>query len=354
MGHSFMINENRGIGEGWPVYIIAEMSANHGGSLEQALEIVRAAKASGADCLKIQTYTADTLTIDCDQEPFQIKKGNWAGETLYQLYERAYTPWEWQPAIKAETERLGMDFLSTPFDATAADFLEAMGVEFYKIASFEAVDIPLIRHIARKGKPIILSTGMASLEEIREAVEAMGEEGNSQICLLRCSSAYPAIPEDMNLRIIPYLRETLGVTVGLSDHSAGHLAAVAATALGASVIEKHFCLSRDSETADSSFSMEPAEFKAMVEAVRGTEKALGAIDFSVSEKEQESLVFRRSIFVVQPVRQGECFTPENLRSIRPANGLKPKYFDQLMGARAKVAIERGTPLSWGLVDTEEE
>ncbi len=354
MALSFMIHEKRGLGADWPVYIIAEMSANHGGSLEKALEIVRAAKVAGANCLKIQTYTADTLTIDCDREPFQIRKGNWAGETLYQLYQRAYTPWEWQSQIKEEAERLGMDFLSTPFDPTASDFLEEMGVHFYKIASFEAVDIPLIRHIARKGKPIILSTGMASLEEIMDAVEAIRGEGNDQICLLRCSSAYPAIPEDMNLRIIPFLRDHLDLPVGLSDHSEGHVAAVAATALSAAVIEKHFCLSREEETADSAFSMEPHEFREMVCAVRATEKAMGKLDFTVSDKERESMVFRRSLFVVKSIRKGDAFTAENVRSIRPAQGLKPKHYDQVIGRMATVDIEAGMPLEWSHIYGSEE
>lgn len=349
MAQSFMIHEKRGLGTGWPTYVIAEMSANHGGELQRALEIVGAAKAAGADCLKIQTYTADTLTIDCDKEPFQIRKGNWAGETLHQLYRRAYTPWEWQPRIKEEAERLGMDFLSTPFDTTAVDFLEEMGVHFYKIASFEAVDIPLIRYIAGKQKPIILSTGMASLEEIMDAVQAIREAGNDRICLLRCSSSYPAIPEDMNLRIIPFLREYLDLPVGLSDHSQGHIAAVAAAALGGAVIEKHFCLSRQEETADSGFSMEPHEFEQMVEAVRAVERALGRIDFTVSPRERESMVFRRSLFAVRDIEPGECLTSENVRSIRPGYGMKPKEFDRLMGRRAAGAVPRGTPLDWSLI-----
>lgn len=350
MNKLFDIFHGRGIGCGCPCYIIAEMSANHGGDLEQALDIVRSAHRAGADCLKVQTYTADTLTIDSKKDIFQIRKGNWTGETLYELYKRAYTPWEWQPRIKEEAERLGMDFLSTPFDATAVDFLEGIGVHFYKIASFEAVDIPLIRYVAQKGKPIVLSTGMASLEEIEEAVATIRSTGNNKICVLRCSSAYPAISKDMNLRIIPFLREHLGVEVGLSDHSSGHVAAVAAVALGATVIEKHFCLSRSIETADSSFSMEPDEFRAMVDAVRTTEKALGSIDFSVSQKEQQNMVFRRSLFVVKAIKKGEIFSPENVRSIRPAHGLKPKHYDAIIGKKASEDMEAGTPLDWSLVE----
>lgn len=350
MADSIQISPNRQIGEGYPCYIIAEMSANHGGSLDQALEIVRAAKSAGADCLKIQTYTADTLTIDSDLPWFRINQGNWAGESLYQLYQRAYTPWEWQSRIKEETEKLGMDFLSTPFDTTAVDFLDNIGVDFYKVASFEAVDIPLIRYIAKKGKPIILSTGMASLEEIAEAVAAVREAGNNHLCLLRCSSAYPAIPENMNLKIIPFLRTAFDLPVGLSDHSAGYTAAVAAVALGAAVIEKHFCISRDFETADSSFSMNLKEFSEMVRSIREAEKAMGRVDFSISQKEQESAVFRRSLFIVKAIKQGEQLTAEHVRSIRPAHGLKPKHYDAVLGRRVRKDLEAGTPLSWALLE----
>lgn len=349
MPNPFYLRPERGLGTGYPVYIIAEMSANHGGSIERALEILRAAKTAGADCIKLQTYTADTLTIDSDQEPFQIKSGNWAGETLYQLYDRAYTPWEWHRALFEEAKALGLDFLSTPFDTTAVDFLEELGVEAYKIASFEAVDLKLIRYIAAKGKPIFLSTGMASFEEISEAVEAIRSEGNHQICLLRCSSAYPALAEDMNLRIIPYFNQVFDLPAGLSDHSQGSLAAIAAAAVGACVIEKHFCISRKDQTADASFSMEPEEFAQMVEAVRQTERALGRVDFSISELEKGSLIFRRSLFAVEDIQAGEAFTERNIRSIRPGHGLKPKHYDSVLGKLADSFIARGTPLTWDLI-----
>lgn len=327
-------------------YIIAEMSANHGGRLEDAFAIMRAAKESGADCIKIQTYTPDTITINSDKPYFQIEEGLWAGENLYALYGRAYTPWEWHKAIFDEAHRLGMDILSTPFDKTAVDFLESLGIAFYKIASFEVVDIPLIQYVASKGKPVIMSTGMATLGEIEEAVNAVLETGNKNLCLLKCSSAYPAKLDDMNLKTMSNLSEAFKVPVGLSDHSMGSAAPVAAVALGAKVIEKHFCLDRNVETADSAFSMEPAEFKEMVDLIRQTEAVLGEVKYTISEKEAKSRVFRKSIFVVKDMKAGEAFTEENIRIIRPAHGLKPKYYEAVIGEKATCDLERGTPLSW--------
>lgn len=341
--------KNRLIGEGYPTYIIAEMSANHAGDFNKALEIIHAAKESGADCIKIQTYTPDTMTIDCDKEYFKIKKGTWRGENLYSLYKRAYTPWEWQARLKEEAEKIGIDFLLTPFDKTAVDFLEELGVSFYKIASFEVVDIPLIKYVAAKGKPIIMSTGMATLGEIEEAVNAIKSQGNEDICLLRCSSAYPAVPEDMNLKTIRHLEQTFGVIAGLSDHSLGSVAAMTAVALGAKVIEKHFCLSRQIETADSCFSMEPHEFKKMVEDIRSAERAIGKVSFDVSEREATNRVFRRSIFVVRDIKKGQVFTEENIRVIRPGFGLAPKHYEDILGKVASRDIERGTPLDWSMV-----
>lgn len=340
---------NKSIGEGHPVYIIAEMSANHGGDFNRAKEIIHAAKEAGADCIKVQTYTADTITIDSDKEYFQINKGTWAGENLYKLYEKAYTPWEWQAELKGEAERIGIDFLSTPFDRTAVDFLEDMGLEFYKIASFEIVDIPLIKYVASKGKPIIMSTGMATLEEIKEAVDAVKGQGNKNLCLLKCSSAYPAIPDDMNLRTIEHLKETFNIPIGLSDHSMGFIGALTAVALGAKVIEKHFCLSRKIETPDSSFSMEPNEFKEMVKNIRLTEKALGKVNYDISPNEEVSRKHRKSIFVVENVKKGDKFTEKNIRVIRPAQGLLPKYYDDVLGQYAKTDIEKGTPLNWDMI-----
>lgn len=337
------------IGEGNPCYIIAEMSANHSGSLERAIEIVHAAKESGADCIKIQTYTADTITFNCDNEYFRIKEGNWKGETLYSLYQKAYTPWEWQAELKKEAESVGLDFLSTPFDNTAVDFLEEIGLEFYKIASFEMNDIPLLKYVASKGKPVIMSTGMASLGEIEEAVNAIRGEGNPNLCLLKCSSAYPAIPSDMNLRTIKHMEETFGVPAGLSDHSMGSIAAVAAVASGAKVIEKHFCISRKIENPDASFSMEPQEFKQMVEDIRNAERALGVISYEPAVGEKYNMSFRRSIFVVKNISQGDVFTEQNIRIIRPANGLEPKCFDDVLGKKATTNIQEGTPLKWSMV-----
>ncbi|QSQ10398.1 Pseudaminic acid synthase [Koleobacter methoxysyntrophicus] len=342
--------KNTLIGEGYPAYIIAEMSANHGGDINRAIEIIHAAKEAGANCIKIQTYTADTLTIDSDKEYFQIKKGTWKGESLYSLYKKAYTPWEWQGKLKEEAEKAGIDFLSTPFDKTAIDFLEDLGVDFYKIASFELVDIPLIKYVASKGKPIIMSTGMGTLGEIEEAVNTVKSQGNNDLCLLKCSSAYPAIPDDMNLKTIKNLEETFGVPAGLSDHSLGSVAAVTAVAIGAKVIEKHFCLSRKVESADASFSMEPQEFKQMVQDIRAAEKAMGRISYEVSEREKISRAFRKSIFVVKNIKKGEILTEENIRIIRPANGLEPKYFPDVLGKKAVKDIERGTPLEWSMIE----
>ena len=334
------------IGEGQPAYIIAEMSANHAGDIENAKKIIRAAKEAGADCIKLQTYTADTLTIDCDNEYFQIKSGTWEGENLYKLYQRAYTPWEWHKELFEEAKKVGIDIFSTPFDTTAVDFLEELGMEFYKVASFELVDIPLLRYIARTGKPMIMSTGMASLEEIEEAVQAVREEGNEQIALLKCSSAYPAIPTDMNLRTIQDMSEKFQVPTGLSDHSMGSLGAVTAVALGANIIEKHFCLSREIENADSSFSMEPHEFKEMVEQIRMAERAIGRVYYGPSEQEKGSMVFRRSLFSVSDIKKGEIITEKNIKSIRPGYGLKPKYLEGVMGKVAKEDIHYGTPISF--------
>lgn len=327
-------------------YIIAEMSANHAGSIERAKEIIHAAKESGADCIKIQTYTADTMTIDCNNKYFNIENGTWKGENLYKLYQKAYTPWEWQAELKKEAKKADIDFLSTPFDKTSVDFLEEIGIEFYKIASFELVDIPLIKYIASKNKPVIISTGMGSLEEIEEAVEAVYSQDNRELALLKCSSAYPAITDDMNLAVIKDMKERFKVPVGLSDHSLGSIGAVGAVALGATIIEKHICMSRKIENPDSSFSMEPDEFKKMVQDIRNVEKALGKASYGPSKQEEESIIFRRSIFAVRDIKNGEKLTKENIRVIRPGYGLKPKYYEQLITAgMAASDIKAGTPLT---------
>ena len=331
------------------VYTIAEMSANHAGKLENALEIVHRAKEAGADCLKIQTYTPDTMTIDCSNKYFSIEDGTWKGDNLYNLYKKAYTPWDWQPLIKAECEKVGIDFLSTPFDTTSVDFLEEMGCEVYKVASFEMVDIPLIRYIASKGKPIIMSTGMSTLSEIDEAVRAIREEGNEQIVLLRCASAYPAITDEMNLMTMKNLGETFQVPVGLSDHSMGSIGAVTAVALGAQVIEKHFCLSRDIKNPDSSFSMEPDEFAQMIRDIEQAQKAIGRVKYGPTEQEKTNIVFRRSIFCVKDIKKGEKITEENVRVIRPGYGLSPKFYPEVLGQTALTDIERGTPIRFELI-----
>ena len=341
--------KNRLIGEGFPTYIIAEMSANHAGDINIAKQIIRKAKESGADCIKVQTYTPDTMTINCDAEYFHINDGTWKGETLYDLYGKAYMPWEWQAELKEEAERIGLDFFSTPFDRTSVDFLESLEIEFYKIASFELVDIPLIKYVASKGKPMIISTGMGSFEEIKEAVEAVHSEGNDNLALLKCSSAYPAIPDDMNLKTMQHMSKSFDVPVGLSDHSLGSIGAVVAVVMGACVIEKHFCLSRDIENPDSSFSMEPDEFKQMVDDIRTAERAKGVVSYECSELETVSLCFRRSIFAVKDVQKDEVFTEDNIKIIRPGYGLKPKYYYEILGKTASVDIERGTPLDFNMV-----
>ena len=339
----------REIGPERPVYIVAEMSANHNQDFEQAVRIVRAAAASGADAVKLQTYTPDTLTIECDRDEFRIGGTIWEGRTLYDLYAEAYTPWEWQPRLLAVAEEVGLDLFSTPFDFTAVEFLEEMGVPAYKVASFEIVDLPLVRRIARTGKPMIVSTGMATLSEIDEAVSAARSEGATQIALLKCTSAYPALPEEMNLRTIPHLAEAFGVPAGLSDHTLGIAVPAAAVALGACIVEKHFTLSREMKGPDSAFSLEPAEFRAMVAAIREAEKALGSVCYQASEKESASRAFRRSLFVVQVMRAGEPFTEENVRSIRPGMGLHTRYLSEVLGRRARCDIQRGTPLAWDMI-----
>lgn len=340
----------RSIGAGRPTYIVAEISANHNQKLETAVQILKAAREAGADAVKLQTYTPETLTLRSDKEYFRIGSGTlWDGRTLYDLYQEAYTPWDWHPKLQEIATELGLDLFSTPFDSTAVDFLEGLGMPAYKVASFEIVDLPLIEYIASKGRPIIMSTGMATLGEIEEAVMAARNAGACQIALLRCISAYPAPPDEMHLRTIPHMSEAFGVPVGLSDHTLGIAVAAAAVALGASIVEKHFTLSRTLPGPDSAFSIEPHEFKAMVSAIRTVEKALGSIRYGASEHERKSLVFRRSLFVVRDMRAGEIFTEENVRSIRPGYGLAPRYYRQVIGCKAARDIKGGTPLSWDVI-----
>jgi len=341
---------SRNVGPEEPVYIIAELSANHSQDYDQAVQLIKAAKEAGADAIKLQTYTPDTMTIDCDNEYFRIGKGTiWEGKNLYKLYKEAYTPWEWQPRLKEIANELCMDLFSTPFDKTAVDFLEKMDVPAYKIASFELVDIPLIQYVAKTGKPMIMSTGMATLAEIDEAVTAAREAGCKELALMKCTSAYPAEPAEMNLRTIPHMAASFAVPVGLSDHTLGIAVPVAAVALGACIVEKHFTLSRNILGPDSLFSLEPDEFKAMVDAIRTTEKALGKISYEVTEHEAASRIFRRSLFVVQDMKAGETFTTENIRSIRPGYGLHTRFNEDVIGRKTSQKIPRGTPLKWRLI-----
>ena len=333
------------------VFIIAELSANHGHNINIAKKTIRAAKDAGADAIKIQTYTADTLTIDCDNDYFKLDSGTiWDGRTLYDLYSEAYTPWEWQKELMEYANEIGLVFFSTPFDNTAVDFLEELNVPIYKVASFEIRDIPLIEYIASKGKPIIMSTGVATLSDIEEAVEACERMGNDQIILLKCTSSYPAKVEDANLKTISNMRETFGVEVGLSDHTLGITVPIVSIALGAKVIEKHFILDKSIGGPDASFSLDPSEFKQMVSAVRDAEKALGKVDYSMTENKKSSRLLGRSLFVVKDIKAGERFTKENVKSIRPGYGLKPKYINKVINKRVKKDLGKGTPLTWDVIE----
>ena len=342
----------RTIGAGAPVYVVAEMSANHNQSFEQAVRLVEAAKQAGADAVKLQTYTPNTLTIDCDSDYFRVKGTAWEGRNLFDLYGEAYTPWEWQPKLKEVADGLGLDLFSSPFDDTAVGFLEKMRVPAYKVASFELVDTALLQKVASTGKPVIMSTGMATLTEIEEAVQTLRQAGCTGLALLKCNSGYPAPPEEMNLRTIPDMAQRFDVPVGLSDHTLGIAVPVAAVALGACIIEKHFTLSRAAPGPDSAFSLEPHEFKAMVDAVRVAEKALGEVRYEATEHEAASRAFRRSLFVVEDMKAGDVYTEKNVRSIRPGQGLAPKHLSEVLGRRAVRDIARGTPLSWSVIEGE--
>jgi N-acetylneuraminate synthase len=340
----------RKIGPGQPTYVVAELSANHCQRLSTARDVVRAAAEAGADALKLQTYTPDTITLDCDSEDFRVDSGTlWDGRVLHDLYREAHTPWEWQPELAELARSLGLQCFSSPFDASSVDFLEKMGVPAYKVASFELVDLPLIRKVAGTGKPLIMSTGMATLSEIDEGVRAARDAGARQIALLRTNSSYPADPAEIHLRCIPQLAQMFDCVSGLSDHTSGIAVPVAAVALGASIIEKHLTLSRDDGGPDSAFSLEPDEFGEMVAAVRVAEQAVGAVHFGTTDKERSSRAFRRSLFVVEDVKQGDVFTEQNVRSIRPASGLHTRYLDVVLGRRAHCDVPRGTPLSWDLI-----
>lgn len=343
----FRIN-GRSIASGQPTYVIAEISANHNHSYDNTVALIEAAKQAGADAIKLQTYTADTLTIDCDQSHFQISQGTiWDGQTLHQLYSDAAMPWDWQPKLKTVAKSLGMDLFSSPFDASAVEFLESMDVCAYKIASFEIVDTGLLAAVAKTGKPVIVSTGMATEEDIHTAVRTLRENGCDQICLLKCTSSYPAPPESMNLKTIGVMQTSFGIeTVGLSDHTRCNHAAIASVALGASVIEKHITLDRSAGGPDSSFSLEPHEFAEMVASVRTVEAAMGQVHFGPTKFDAANVAFRRSLFAVEDIKSGEPFSLKNVRSIRPGQGIAPKHLPDLINRRAANEIPRGTPISW--------
>jgi pseudaminic acid synthase len=336
----------RRIGHGHPVYIIAELSANHHQNYDQAVRLLNAAKNCGVDAVKVQTYTPDSITINVDSPVFRHQNESlWSNELLYDLYQKAYMPWEWQPKLKALANEIGITLFSSPFDPGAIDFLESLNVPAYKIASFELVDIPLIRKAAATGKPLIISTGMGVLAEIEEAALAVEQAGGRELALLKCTSAYPSPAREMNLRTIPDLQRRFGLPVGLSDHTLGLNVAVASVALGANIIEKHLTLSRSEPGPDSAFSLEPGEFKSLVEAVREVEQALGEIHYEPTEKEAESRRFRRSLFAVEDIQAGDLITEQNVRSIRPSLGLHPRYYQEVLGMRAKRFLAKGTPLA---------
>jgi pseudaminic acid synthase len=346
-----IIIDDRFIGPDYPVFIIAELSANHRQDLSVAIESLKAMKDTGADAVKLQTYTPDTITIDCDNEYFQIKHGTiWDGTSLYDLYKEAYTPWEWHSILKKVADEIGLILFSTPFDRTAVDFLETMNVPAYKVASLEITDIPLIEYIASKGKPVIISTGIATLSDIAEAIEACKRAGNEQVIILKCTTEYPTPLEDVNINTIPNMMETFNKVVGLSDHTLGISVPIAAVALGACMVEKHFILSKDLGGPDAAFSLDPQEFASMVKSIREVEKALGKVSYDLSEKTLKSREFCRSLFIVEDMKAGETFTTENIRSIRPGNGLEPKYITTILGQKSRKDLKRGTPLAWQLIE----
>ena len=331
-------------------FIIAELSANHAHKKEVALDTIKAAKKAGANAIKLQTYTPDTLTINCNNEYFQIKEGIWKGRNLYELYQEAYTPWEWHEELFQTAREESLICFSTPFDHSAVDFLEQFNPPAYKIASFEIQDIPLIKYAASKGKPMIISTGIAELEDINLAVKTCREVGNNEITLLKCTSAYPASIEEANLATIPNLKETFSVEAGLSDHTMGITVPVVATTLGAKMIEKHFILDKSIGGPDASFSLDFNEFSSMVKAVREAEKAIGQVNYELSEKVNKSKVFGRSLFAVKDIKKGEKITEENVRSIRPGYGLHPKFYQNIIGKRAVNNISKGTPIYWKIIN----
>lgn len=350
MNKTFKIN-NTNIGDDERTFIIAEMSANHNQDYDRAVELIKKAAWAGADAIKLQTYTPDTITLDCDNEYFQIKQGTiWDGTTLHKLYQGAYTPWEWQPKLKKIAEEEGLICFSSPFDFSSVDFLEEMDVPAYKIASFEINDIPFIEYIASKGKPVIMSTGIARMSDIQDAFDACKRMGNENVALLKCTSSYPAPIEEINLKTIPNMKETFDCLVGLSDHTMGTAVSVGGVAIGAKIIEKHLTLRRSDGGADAKFSMEPEEFKEMVDNIRIVEKAMGKVTYDLSQKQTNSREHSRSLFVVEDIKEGEIFSGKNLKSIRPGFGLETKYIKDILGKKAKKNIKKGTPMDWSLIE----
>ena len=342
--------DNRKIGKDYEPYVIAELSANHNGKLDTAFQIIEAAKKSGANAVKIQTYRPDTITIKCDKPEFQINDGIWKGRTLYELYEWAHTPWEWHKPLFEYARKLGITIFSSPFDTTAVDLLEELNTPAYKIASFEAIDLPLIKYIAITGKPMIISTGMANAEEIQEAINAARDGGCKELAILHCVSGYPAPAKDYNLRTIPNMIERYGVVTGLSDHTLDNVTAITSVALGASIIEKHVTMNRDGGGPDDSFSLEPRELKELCSSVKTAWGSLGKINYTRKSSELDNVKYRRSLYVVKDIKKGEKITQDNIKSIRPGYGLAPKYYSKVIGTVANQNIEKGTPLGWDMLE----
>ena len=338
------------IGQKYAPYIIAELSANHNGKLDIAMKIIEEAKKSGADAVKLQTYTADTITLNSDAEEFQIHGGLWDGKTLYELYKEAHMPWDWHKPLFEHAHKLGITIFSSPFDNTAVDLLEDLNAPAYKIASFEAVDLPLIKYVASTGKPMIISTGMANAEEIQEAIDAAREGGCKELAILHCVSGYPAPAEDYNLRTIPDMIERFGLVTGLSDHTLDNSTAIASVALGASIIEKHFTLNRNGGGPDDSFSLEPAELSALCRDAKTAWKAMGSVDYGRKSSEQGNIQFRRSLYFVKDLQVGEVITPDSIRSVRPGFGISPKYLNDLIGRPVVRDVRYGTPCKWDLIN----
>lgn len=350
MKNNYVVIDGRKIGHEYPPYIIAELSANHNGNIDRAFKILEMAKECGADAIKIQTYTQDTLTINCDKEDFKIRSGLWNNRTLYELYTEAHMPWEWHKPLFEKANALGLTIFSSPFDFTAVDLLEKLGAPAYKIASFEVIDIPLIEYVAKTGKPMIISTGMANEEEIKEAIDAGRRAGCKELVILHCVSGYPAPAHDYNLATIPDIKERFGVLTGLSDHTIDNTTAIASVALGTCLIEKHVTLDRNGGGPDDSFSLEKPELMQLCRDSKVAWQALGDINYERKDSEKSNMIFRRSLYAVEDIKKGHIFSSLNVKSIRPGYGLLPKHLDSVIGKRASADIERGTPLNWDLIE----